>query len=356
MECFDDISMLKHENEEDNEFNNEEEDILNLLEILEKGSKNTLKNENNKISKKEKTIILDNNKCENNNIKNSSNKLLKFDKKDVRKHLKHFFSKAYVIIIKDNYDRIIKEDEDEDSDDEIKYIKKLLKQIILEKNKDNCKMSFKYQNEQQTFDNRNFFLNNFDVIHKIQKFNGLLKIAIIFNVEIKMSIRSGNSLISFSKITLNYEKDNKEIKIYPNFTCNLINNNLGNYSITYCTCGNCSNCKNRKNPFPFDELLNYLREQNNILYKPEYSQLWFGKYNSYRNESNYNCSFCTEFKAKKLNIVKLYCIDDKDHSCIFWICLSCFRKKKRIRNDELCPNCQKFKINFSTLKSIFSHK
>ena len=275
----------------------------------------------------------------------------------MKKILRKFFSKVYNIIHEENYDRIIKENEEEnDNEKEIIYFKKLIKRIIHEKNKDNCKLSFKMLDESGSIYSNYFLLNNLDVIHEIEKFNGLLHLKIIFNLDIKIYIRSGNSIITFSDITLDYENGNQEIKINLNLTCNLINNNLGNYSKTYCTCGSCINCKNRLNPFPFDDLLNYLREKNNIKYNPEYSQLWFGKYNSYRNVTNYKCSYCTDFSAKKLNIVKLYCIDDEDHSCIIWVCLNCYKKKRGERKDEICPNCKKFIINFSCLKSIFRHK
>ena len=288
----------------------------------------------------------------NNKINISSNSL-NFQKKDLEPKLRKFFKNIYYIISKDNYDRIIKKDEDEhEKEKEINHLIKLINQIIVEKNNDNCKMKFLFQNSEINMNNKKFILN-LEVIHKVHFFNELLKMKIIFNVIIEMFFRSGNSLITFSTCTFNYQ-DKQEVIIKPNLTCLLINNNLGNYSLTYCTCGDCRKCKNHKKEKPFDDLLLYLRKENKINYEPEYTQLWFGKYNSYNNNSDYNCSFCYRgFFKKKLNIVRLYCIDDTDHSCIFWICRDCYKSKSRISKQELCPNCEKFIVDFTRLKSIF---
>ena len=70
----------------------------------------------------------------------------------------------------------------------------------------------------------------------------------------------------------------------PNITILLINNNLGNYSVTYCTCGDCMNCKNRKEKKPFDDILFYLKKKNKINEKLQYTQLFYGKLNRYRNK------------------------------------------------------------------------
>ena len=238
---------------------------------------------------------------------------------------------------------------------EIEYLLRLINQIIIEKKNHNCKFKFNHNNNEIYNENKTFIMD-LEVIHKIKLFNKLLKMEIIFNLLIEMYIRSGNTIIKFSTCKINYQDKEREIIIKPNFTCLLVNNNLGNYSITYCSCNNCENCKNRKNKKPFDDLLLYLRKKYKIKYKPEYTQLWYGKYNSYRNNVGYKCSFCSDFYKKKLNIVKLYCIKDCDHSCIFWICFYCYNKKIQLGKSEICPNCENFEINFSKLKSIYRFK
>ena len=170
-----------------------------------------------------------------------------------------------------------------------------------------------------------------------------------------MFLTSGDAKIKILKYLISYGDSDKEIMRKPDFTCFLINNTLGNYSITYCSCGDCMNCKNRSKPKPFDELIQYFKENNSIKNKIFYTQLFYGKYNKYRNESNYKCSFCKEFYQKKLNIVKLFCIPKfyPDHSCLFWICRDCYYKKREKKSHELCPNCGKFYINFTKIIGLF---
>ena len=172
-----------------------------------------------------------------------------------------------------------------------------------------------------------------------------------------MSIRSGNVKLNISKFIINYQDKAQEIIMNPNFGCLLINNKLGNYSITYCECGNCMNCKNKEEPKPFDDILYYLRKKNKIEEKIDFTGLWFGKFNRYRNESGYKCSFCRDFFSKKLNIVKLFCNPDfdSDHTCQFWICRDCFKAKRKENIHEICPNCGKFTITFSQLNSIYRY-
>ena len=287
---------------------------------------------------------------------------LKYSEKKLAKRLKSFFLKAYDIISKNNYDRIIEDEDDDEIEDskETKHLLSLINQIILEKENQNCKMKIIFGEKEKKIIDREFIINLY-VDHKIKKFNELLKINIIFKVKIEMSVRSGNVKLTISKYSINYDDNKQEIIIEPNFKCLLINNNLGNYSVTYCTCGKCMNCKNRNEPKPFDDVLLYLKEKNGISNNYlEYTVLWFGKYNKYRNESGYKCSFCQDFYSKKLNIVKLFCNPniDPDHTCIFWICRDCYNKKMNdyyynYYKDDICPNCGKFKINFSKLRSIY---
>ena len=144
----------------------------------------------------------------------------------------------------------------------------------------------------------------------------------------------------------------------PNITFILINNKLGNYSVAYCTCKNCMNCKNREEIKPFDDLLSYLKKKNKIDKELQFTQMYYGKYNKYNNQSGYKCSFCTDFYYKQSNIVKLFCNPDydSDHTCQFWTCFDCYETKIK-GNDKIekFPNCGKFLVNFSKLFSIFTY-
>ena len=109
---------------------------------------------------------------------------------------------------------------------------------------------------------------------------------------------------------------------------------------------------------PFDDLLFYLKEKNGINNKLKLTFLYFKGYNSYKNDSNYKCSFCKDFYVKKLNIVRLFCNPeiDPEHTCQFWICKDCYRHKFNYGTEEICPNCGKFKINLAKLKSYSKWK
>ena len=333
------------------------EDDEELMKLLNNDNKKDIEKENKNLAKLQKENDISNIQQNKNKIKNknkvNTNKL-KFSESKLSKKLKIFFLNVYNIIYEDNYDKI--ESDDDENEKEIKYLLDLIKEILSEDKNSNCEISFVFGNKEKTFTDREFIINLY-ILHKIKKFHNLLNITIIFKVKIEMAIRSGNAKINISKLSIDYQDKKQEIVMKPNFNCLIINNKLGNYSITYCTCGDCMNCKNRKEPKPFDDILLYLRNKNNISKKVDFTGLWFGKYNRYRNESGYKCSFCTDFYQKKLNIVKLFCNPDfdPDHTCQFWICRDCYKNKKRIKRNELCPNCGKFIINFSQLSRIYRY-
>ena len=332
------------------------EDDEELKKQLNNDNQKDIEKDNKKLEKLQKEndipIIQQNKNTIKNKNKVNSNKLI-FKEGKLSKKLKLFFLDVYNIISEGNYDKIETDDENEK---EIKYLLDLIKEILLEDKNNNCEISFVFGNKEKTFTDREFIINLY-ILHKIKKFHNILNITIIFKVKIEMAIRSGNAKINISKLSIDYQDKKQEIVMKPNFNCLIINNKLGNYSITYCTCGDCMNCKNRKEPKPFDDILLYLRNKNNISKKVDFTGLWFGKYNRYRNESGYKCSFCTDFYQKKLNIVKLFCNPDfdPDHTCQFWICRDCYKNKKKIKRNELCPNCGKFIINFSQLSRIYRY-
>ena len=331
----------------------DEEDIKVLVKMLDTTNKKDIENENKNMSKLEKTFMEKIPKKVKNKVPSTK---LTFDEDILSPKLIDFFMRAYNIISEKNYDQIDNYDE-EDNKKEINYLLNLIDQIILEDKNNNCKMSIVYcKNKEKSFNNRYFTFNVY-VLHKILKFNDLLNLTIIFKVKIEMAVRSGNVNLSFTKCSIDYNDKAQEVIINPNLNCLLINNNLGNYSITYCTCGDCMKCRNRKEPKPFDDVLYYLKKENGIKTQIYTSLLWFGKFNKYRNESGYKCSFCTDFYRKKLNIVKLFCNGDfdSDHTCQFWICRDCYWEKSKKRTDEICPNCGKFFINFSKLYRMFRY-
>ena len=354
-----DKSIVFEINDDDlKDFKCEEEDLEIFENILKGDIKKNIKKENEGMKEIEKSFKKTNIAF----VKPSKNKnvivpsKLKFKEESLSKKLVKFFINAYKIISKGNYD---KEEENDENLKEKNHLLNLINEILLEHENNNCKFSFIYSEKNNTFNEKSFTLN----------------LKIIFKVELKMFISSGDTQINIARYLINYENYNdknnsednknsehndKEIIMNPYFQCFLINNILGNYGITYCTCGDCMKCKNRKEPKPFDKLLNYLKKKNGISDQIPFTPLWFGKYNKYRNESDYKCSFCKEFYAKKLNIVKLFCNPDfdPDHSCIFWICKDCYFNKKKNNKDneeELCPNCGKFYINFTQLYRIFRY-
>ena len=331
----------------------EEEDKIFLEKLFEDNNEKEIERENKEISKLEKSKNLSMKKQKKSRDKKDF-KELKFKKDIFQEKIKLFFLRAYNIISEKNYDIIIDE-EDEDKEDLNKLLN-LIDQILLEKQ--NCQLDIILGEKEKVFNNKEFIINLY-VAHKILKFNDLLEIQIVFKAKIEMSIRSGNAKLYIPKLSILYQKKKQKIIMNPNFNCLLINNYLGNYGIAYCNCNYCEKCKNRKekkNSFPFDDLLIYLKEANakNIPNKIEFTGLYYGKFNKYRNESGYKCSFCREFYEKKLNIVKLFCNpdSDSDHTCQFWICRDCYYGKCRRRGNEICPNCGKFYINLSRLISI----
>lgn len=270
------------------------------------------------------------------------------------------------------------------------------------------------------------------VFHKIQKYNKLLNIYLLFELNIEMVKINGNCLVSFNKIVIEYQNNetsealyklklftsdissknnntmiikqkkedsnnknkslsnndqssfeesiSKDVTNYDNcasistveekFEILLINSELGKKSLIFCGCNNegCTRCdsykKNKERKGPFDEVLSYIKDQLKMEKNEEihYTPLWFGKTNSYDNNSGYRCSFCKDFYQKRLNITKLYCNNrpefqknyeiDKDHLCNFYICKECYERKKR-KGEEICPNCKRYYVNFGRLKSTY---
>ena len=333
------------------EMDDDEDDSI-LLGILQDKINKSIEKENKKISKLEQSFKFNGDSFVNKKKYNTFN--LKFDEEVLSKKLTGFLLNAYKIISEKYYDIIDEEDSNEISKEK-KDLLNLIDEILLENKNKNCIITFVLADKDNIINDREFQLN-FYAFHKIMKFNALLTIKIGFKIKIKMFIRSGNTRMSVQKCSINYNKEQKVI-IKTDFNCSLINNILGNYGITYCTCGDCMKCNNRKKPKPFDDLLGYLKETNSITNRKDFTGLWFGKFNRYRNESGYKCSFCKEFYQKKLNIVRLFCNSDidPDHSCQFWICLDCYKKKCKNNYNELCPNCGNFFITFSKLRRIFRY-
>ena len=334
----------------DFEMDDDEDDVI-LFGILQNDIKKNLEKENKKISKNEQSFKFNNNSFV---IKKKFNTLkLEFDEEALCEKLTEFLLNAYKIISEKNYNLIEDEDINEISKEK-KNLLNLIDEIILENKNKNCTITFVLSEKDNIINEREFELN-FYALHKIMKCSDLLTIKIIFKIKLKMSIRSGNVFMLIPKSSINYNKEQKLI-IKANFNCSLNNNILGNYGTTYCTCGDCMKCSNRKKQKPFDDLLDYLKTTNHIINRRDFTGLWYWKFNRYRNESGYKCSFCKEFYQKKLNIVRLLCNSDidPDHSCQFWICLDCYEKRLK-NNNELCPNCGKFIISFSKLRSLFRY-
>ena len=339
------IHLNKYEKEDDND-----EDLMKLFDDIL-----NIEKQNKKITKLEKDVKKKELKIQPKII--LTTKKLKFEEEKLDPLLIDLFLNAYKIINRNDYD-IKEEDDDEDKKKEKNYILKLIEQIIIEKGNDNCDMSIEYSSSKENnFTDRiiNIYLY---ISHKISKCHGLLDLKIKFKIELKISVRSGNVELLISKCILKYKNTQQRIIMNPNITFLLINNNLGNYSVTYCTCKNCMNCKNREEKKPFDKLLSYLKKKNKLKQELQYTQLFYGKFNRYRNESGYKCSFCKDFYNKQLNIVKLFCSPDYDfdHTCQFWTCKPCYERfKSKDNKDKECPNCGKFLINFSKLKGIFKY-
>ena len=326
--------------------------------------------------------LFDQAKPKNNNNKNeptSSNLITMFKNneksinsdEELIKKLKTFLKRAYNLICahdKDN-ELIEKEKIEEDSDnednngkdDEIKFINIIQK--LFEKKE--VKMEISLKSNKSKF-NENYFIINLYEKHELNMCNDLLKMKIKIKLEIKMSVRSGNVEMSFYYLKIDYNNKTQKIKLFPNLKCKIINSEIGKRGITYCsTCElnmkeseKCEKCRYRYN-FPFDDLLLYLRKKNNIGEDLKITYLYFKGANSYKNDSNYKCSFCLDFYVKKANIVRLFCNKeiDPEHTCQFWICKYCFHNKLKYSNIyEICPNCKKFRISFRILKSYNKYK
>ena len=337
--------------------NNEDyKDVEELIYLFEQKKPNN--NNNEFISSQFITMCINNEKS-----MNSDEKLIK--------KLKKFLKRAYNLICSHNKDNELIEkekiendsdDEDKkDKDNEIKFIN-IIKKLF---EKEEVEMEISIKNHKCKF-NENYFIINLYEKHEVNMCNDLLKMKIKIKLEIKMSVRSGNVEMSFYYMNIDYNDKTQKIKLLPNLKCKIINSEIGKRGITYCsTCDlnmkeseKCEKCRYRYK-FPFDDLLSYLRRQNNISEELKFTYLYFKGANSYKNDSNYKCSFCTDFYAKKANIVRLFCNKEKDpeHTCQFWICRNCFYKKfKYCNSDEVCPNCKKFKINFRNLKSYNKYK
>ena len=338
-----------------------EEDIDNDLKELENmfDNKTGIENENKNISKLEKDLSKKEFKAQIMKKDAYASNKLKFREEKMNSLLIDLFLNAYKLISNKNKYYDIKEEEEEEDDKDKKkkesYILELIEQILLENENNNCKMSIEYCDKKLNNFNQRFFDIYLNITHQISKCHGLLDLKITFKVFLKMAVRSGNVELSISECNLNYQNDKQNVKINPNITFLLVNNKLGNYSVTYCTCGDCMNCKNMKEEKPFDDVLSYLKKKNKIDKKLQFTQLYFGKFNKYRNESGFKCSFCKDFYNKQSNIVKLFCNPDYDHTCQFWTCENCYYKNKGNKKNEKCPNCGKFMINFSKLLRIFTY-
>ena len=345
-----DKSRIKDFNDDENE------DLVELINLFNE------KKPKNKANSSIKDNIIHKKKKKNSN----SDKIINSDEKFIDK-LKKFLLISYKLICEDyrkennlKVEEIENEDEEDEYDDpDYKKKKNNFLNIIeklIENEEEMDNMDIKLNKENNKFNDKYFYIKLYEQ-HKIKMFNDLLKMKIKIKLDIVMSVKSGNSQINFSYLKINYNKKvDKEIKL--NLKYYLVNHILGKRGITYCTCENCNRCKNRYN-FPFDDLLIYLKEQNGIKNGLEFTYLFFKGCNSYKNDAGYKCSFCKDFFAKKSNIVRLFCNNDiePEHTCEFWICRNCYYNKfQNNREEEVCPNCKKFKVNFSILKSYYKWK
>ena len=288
-----------------------------------------------------------------------STKSLNFGDKDkFKKKLEQFLLRAYKLICEDNEQNelIDKEeiDDNRDNNDEIKFLNILNKCIKNEKEHNKMEISLR---DKKCYFNENYFIIKLKERHEINMCNDLLKINIKIKLEVKILISNGNSQISFHYMEIKYNGDKTKLKLKPNLKCTIINSFIGKRGITFCTCNNCERCRNREN-FPFDDLLKFLKEKNKISNNLKFTYLYFKGYNSYKNDSNYKCSFCKDFYINKSNIIRLFCNHkiDPEHTCQFWICRDCYFRNLKYGTKEVCPNCNKFIVNFSILKSYYKWK
>ena len=175
-----DFSVIQKEEDD-----NTDEDLIKLFDNIL-----NIEKENNNITKLEKA--LNKQKLNPQTKKKVESKKLKFEEEKLNPLLIDFFLKAYKIINKKYFDIKEEEEDDEDKKKEKNYILKLIEQIILEKNIDNCDMRVKYsQDKESNFSNRVIKIYLY-IKHKISKCHDLLNIKITFKVALKIAIRSGN--------------------------------------------------------------------------------------------------------------------------------------------------------------------
>ena len=263
-----------------------------------------------------------------------------------------------------------------DYDIDSKYyetIKDLFQLIIDKKLEINCKMI----KDNSKFYKKYYFIQfQAFIVYKIC--SNIIRYIIVILFNIRLSSRSGHLQVSIRNLeyiftnlkdkTFNDENkkqleltkflNNGEPIIFPIY--NILG---GNYGLRHCICGNCFICKTKKNGFPFDDLINYLnklnvpKKENENENEFEYTQLLYSerkKKNSPKNIDNITCSFCNSNKSE---LTKIFCdhFQGIDHLCIFYMCGKCFEEfyNKDYKNtNELCPNCNKYIVNFSYITSI----
>ena len=174
---------LDDEDEDDNQ------DIHNLIETLGKGDEKQIKKANQNITKIEQSFKFTPYYEPKNKNEVISTNNLNYEKKDLKPILKDFFWKAYDIISHKNAEQIIDDEDDDDDDieDIVKAKQKLLRiidELIKENKEGKCKMKLNFEEKKLKIIG-NYFIINLDVIHTINKFNKMLIIKIIFEIEKK---------------------------------------------------------------------------------------------------------------------------------------------------------------------------
>ena len=239
-------------------------------------------------------------------LKKSSEKNIKIKNSDkLIEKLETFLFQAYKLICEDNENDLIEKEKIKDNiennnKDELNFINIIQK--LIENENENFKMNLSIKDGEI---NENYFNIILFEKHEINMCNDLLNMKIKIKLEIKMTLTSGNVEINFHYSKINYNKKSQKIKLKPNLKCLIINSIIGKKGATYCSCGNvqkCIQCKNRGN-CPFDDLLHYLKKDYNIKEDLKLTILYFRGCNSYKNNSNYKCSFCDEFFNKYCKII-----------------------------------------------------
>ena len=334
----------------DNKINSLEEKMnKNLLSILndnifKEKYKNFIYNIFNEINKKNFKIITNsyNNFSINNNIKNIIKELL------------------FIVnlIIKDNISPHSKND------------------ILIKIIKDNY-----YVNHNNIYNNYYYISTSirFNIRSNIKTNKNLLLDTVKLKLKFFISFRSGDTQIIFDKIIFEYEDINKEkikIDIIKKYNSNegdlifhLYNNVLGINGLCYCICNfsYCNYCEEKKNYknlnkslFPFDDFILYLNSVNDIYKEKDETYIYYKSKPSYNwNDNGYKCSFCKTFKQNPNYKLWKYIFNNKfdpDHSCYFIICNDCVYNNEKLIEDKkiLCPNCEKFFINFYNAEKIIN--